>query len=233
MTPVPGDEICFDKTKHHCLLWEHSWTSETHAENTRRCADDGQLVHCAMTVFFFFSFSKICWDLAELYTGGGRHGFTHGRSLPEQAACCQPLDSLFTAGNNHCVEEHEWWGLGAEEGYLKWWIPEEEPFWIKTILKKYTLTGVKCPVGEPLQLTCQHSKLHKHLKMMYRCTETILWITDIIFSGWSPIERPLRQSSEKLTDQRGQKKKKSFGIHMDAILGSTILYDCFRCCMEG
>lgn len=147
--------------------------------------------------------------------------------LPEQAACCQPLDSLFTTGNNHCVEEHEWWGVGAEEGYLKWWIPEEEPFWIKTILKKYTLTGVKCPAGEPLQLTYQHSKLHKHLKMMYRCTETILWITDIIFSGCSPIERRLWQSSEKNSQIRGAQKK-AFGIHMDPVLGSTILYDCFR-----
>lgn len=45
-------------TRHHCLLWEHSWTSETHAENTRRCADDGQLEHCAMTVFFFLFFFK-------------------------------------------------------------------------------------------------------------------------------------------------------------------------------
>lgn len=137
MTPVPGDEICFeDKASLSSLRallnkWNPCWKHQEMCRWWTTCA-------LCNDSFFFFSFSKKCWDLAELYTAGRRHGFTHGRILPEQAACCQPHDSLFTAGNNHCVEEHEWWGLGPEEGYLKWWIPEEEPFWIKTIQSQNT-----------------------------------------------------------------------------------------------
>lgn len=53
------------------------------SENRRWCADDGRLLHWAMTafiLFFFFSFFKKCRDLAELYTAGRCHVFTRGRS---------------------------------------------------------------------------------------------------------------------------------------------------------
>lgn len=101
-------------------------------------------------------------------------------------------------------------------GGPRWRIPEDAPSRIKPQWNNTHWLGVKCPTGEPLQLTYQHSKSQRGLEMMYWCADTIFWIREKMFPGWSS---DWEDKKEKVTDWK-------FVVYRwMQILGSTILKD--------
>lgn len=71
-------------------------------------------------------------------------------------------------------------------GGPRWRIPEDVPSRIKPQWNNTHWLGVKCPTGEPLQLTYQHSRAQRGLEWMYWCADTIFWIMEKVFAGWNP-----------------------------------------------